>query len=111
MLIYTSQVTNGNVHVDLPINVRLCVILFNFRPAPTVTWKKVGDALPGGRFNDQLEDGTMLRIDDVQWDDESEYVCTGTSSAGSKTHTITVDVQCKQPQSKNPPSRKFYFVS
>ena len=70
------------------------LVLF-LRPAPRVTWKKVGGALPGGRFDDQLEDGTMLRISDVRWEDEAEYVCTGTNSQGSKTYTISVDVQCK----------------
>ena len=65
-----------------------------------MTWKKVGGALPGGRFNDQLEDGTMLRIDDVRWEDEAEYVCTGTNSQGSKTYTISVNVQCKKAVSR-----------
>ena len=68
---------------------------FPFRPAPRVTWKKAGGSLPGGRYDDQDEYGTLLRITDVKWEDEAEYVCTGTNTEGSKTYTIRVDVECK----------------
>ncbi len=51
--------------------------------------------MPGGRYDDRLEHGTMLRITDVQWSDEAEYKCLGENSEGIKSYTISVDVQCE----------------
>ncbi len=69
--------------------------IFSGKPAPIVRWKKVGGTLRGGRFDDTHADGTLLRITNIQWEDEADYVCTGSNDAGSKTYTFAVDVQSK----------------
>ena len=62
------------------------------RPAPRVYWKKVKANLPIGRLENRYH-GTLLKINEVKWQDEGDYVCTGLNAKGFSTYTINVEVQ------------------
>ena len=68
--------------------------IFSGKPAPHVTWKREGGDLPVGRY--VIEDyGRLLRIWDVQWEDENEFTCTGSNIQGNDSFTFNIDVQSK----------------
>ena len=65
----------------------------HYRPAPRVTWEKKVGTLPAGRYDDQLDAGTTLQINDVKMEDEGVYLCTGNNTQGPRTYTISLHVQ------------------
>lgn len=70
-----------------------CILCF--RPAPRISWVRVGGALPVGRYRMEAED-TELVLSNIQDEDEGEYQCTATNTAGTSTPIkVRLEVQCK----------------
>jgi len=68
---------------------------FSGKPAPRISWVRVGGSLPSGRYAIEAED-TELVIKNIQDSDEGDYQCTATNSAGTSTPIkVRLDVQSK----------------
>ena len=68
------------------------------RPAPKVTWTRLDDSLPNGKYEVE-EDGTELVLIYVTDDEEGIYQCSASNTAGTANGQIKLDVQCELIQS------------
>ncbi|ELW67542.1 Neural cell adhesion molecule L1-like protein [Tupaia chinensis] len=72
-------------------------------PTPQVDWNKMGGALPKERETEK-NDGNILKIENVSYQDKGNYRCTASNFLGTATHDFHVTVEepphwTKKPQS------------
>lgn len=63
-------------------------------PVPAISWRKASGDLPAGRYV-MHNDNSVLQINDLQFNDQGDYVCTAANSQGTATKTIQLTVDCK----------------
>ncbi len=81
--------------------------IFSGMPAPEIYWSRNNWVLPRDRYEDQ---GSRLRIFNVEWEDEGEYMCMGINFQGYANFTFNVDVQSKpefMPEYQIDPAKRF----
>jgi hypothetical protein len=68
--------------------------IFSGNPTPNISWKRQGASLPFGRYFIE-DEGTTLKITDVEQGDEGRYLCDAENAQGQRTQEIDMKVEAE----------------